>query len=223
VALLERVATLIKANLNDLIDKAENPEKLLKQLLLDMQNQFMQVKTQVAMAIADQHLLEKKQFENLELQREWVRKAELALYKHDEDLARIGLERSITYETAARNFAQQLQDQSHQVQLLREAMHRLEQKMTETKSKVELLIAQHRRARLALKTGTASMQEFQTDAQFERLQAKVSEADALGMGTLAVAQSDPERRLTAMDKADQVDRLLEDLKRKTPRALGPAS
>ena len=54
--LLDRVTTLIKANLNDLIDKAEDPEKLLKQLLLDMQNQFMQVKTQVAIAIADQHL-----------------------------------------------------------------------------------------------------------------------------------------------------------------------
>ena len=72
--LLDRVTTLIKANLNDLVDKAENPEKLLKQLLLDMQNQFMQVKTQVAIAIADQHLLEKKQHENLEAQKEWMRK-----------------------------------------------------------------------------------------------------------------------------------------------------
>lgn len=57
--LIDRVMTLIKANVNDLVEKAEDPEKLLKQLLLDMQNQFMQVKTQVAIAIADQHLLEK--------------------------------------------------------------------------------------------------------------------------------------------------------------------
>ena len=56
MALLDRVATLVRANINDLIDKAEDPEKLLKQLLLDMQNQFMQVKTQVAIAIAGQHL-----------------------------------------------------------------------------------------------------------------------------------------------------------------------
>ena len=61
MALLERVAMLIKADLNDLIDKAEEPEKLLKQLLLDMQNQYMQLKTQVAMAAADQYLLEQKQ------------------------------------------------------------------------------------------------------------------------------------------------------------------
>jgi phage shock protein A len=141
MALLERVATLIKANLNDLVDKAEDPEKLLKQLLLDMQNQFMQVKTQVAIAIADQHLVEKKQAESLNLQQEWLRKAELAVHKNEEDLARVALERSITYENAAKNFTQQIEDQSHQVQLLRDALHRLEQKITETRSKTDLLIA----------------------------------------------------------------------------------
>ena len=57
MALLERVATLVRANLNDLIDKAEDPEKMIKQVILDMQNQLLQVKTQVAIAIADQHLL----------------------------------------------------------------------------------------------------------------------------------------------------------------------
>ena len=66
MALLERVSTLIRANLNDLIDKAEDPEKMIKQVILDMQNQLMQVKTQVAIAIADQHVLEKKQKENAE-------------------------------------------------------------------------------------------------------------------------------------------------------------
>ena len=63
MALLERVSTLVRANLNDLIDKAEEPEKMIKQVILDMQNQLLQVKTQVAIAIADQHLLEKKQKE----------------------------------------------------------------------------------------------------------------------------------------------------------------
>ena len=57
MALLERVATLVRANLNDIIDKAEEPEKMIKQVILDMQNQLLQVKTQVAIAIADQHLL----------------------------------------------------------------------------------------------------------------------------------------------------------------------
>ena len=60
MALLERVTTLVRANLNDLIDKAEDPEKMIKQVILDMQNQLMQVKTQVAIAIAGQHMLMQK-------------------------------------------------------------------------------------------------------------------------------------------------------------------
>ena len=96
MALLERVATLVRANLNDLIDQAEDPEKMIKQVILDMQNQLMQVKTQVAIAMADQHLLEKKQKENEDKAAEWMRKAELAVDKEQDDLARAALERSMS-------------------------------------------------------------------------------------------------------------------------------
>ena len=97
MALLERVSTLVRANLNDLIDKAEHPEKMIKQVILDMQNQLLQVKTQVAIAIADQHLLEKKQKENEDKVAEWMRKAELSVDKKQDDLARASLERVESY------------------------------------------------------------------------------------------------------------------------------
>lgn len=223
MALLDRVATLIKANLNDLVDKAEDPEKLLKQLLLDMQNQFMQVKTQVAIAIADQHLLEKKQKESVDAQKDWLRKAELAVSKNEESLARIALERSLTYEEAARNFAEQIGDQAHQVQTLRDALHRLEQKMTETKAKTEILIAQHRRARLAVRAGATTVKVFDHDAAFDRLQMKVSEADALGHGHLAAGEPNAEQRLLALEKSDQVDRLLADIKHRLPAPSEPGA
>ena len=218
--LLDRVTTLIRANLNDLVEKAEEPEKLLKQLLLDMQNQFMQVKTQVAIAIADQHLLEKKQRENLDAQKEWLRKAELAVQKNQEDLARIALGRSLTYEEAAKNFGQQIEDQSHQVQTLRDALHRLEQKMTETRTRTELLIAQHRRARLAVRAGSATFKEFEHDAAFDRVKSKVMETEALGHGQMAAGEPDTEKRLAALEKSDQVDRLLADLKAKSTATHG---
>jgi phage shock protein A len=213
--LLDRVTSLIRANLNDLVDKAENPEKLLKQLLLDMQNQFMQVKTQVAIAIAHRHLLEKKYKENLDAQTEWIRKAELAVGKNQEDLARVALERSLTHENAARNFIQQIEDQKHQVQSLRDALDRLEQKMMETKAKTELLIAQHRRARLSIRNGDSSLKELETDAAFDRLRMKVGETEALGHGHMSLNESNAEKRLEALEKSDQVDRLLADLKGRT--------
>ncbi len=213
MALLDRVTTLIRANLNDLVDKAENPEKLLKQLLLDMQNQFMQLKTQVAIAIADGQLLNKKHRENLDAQAEWVRKAELALSKNEEDLARIALERSITYENAATNFLQQMEDQAHQVNSLRDALHHLEGKITETKAKGDLLLAQHRRARLAVQTGVTSLKTFEQDAAFDRLKDKVNGIEALGEGhTIAARELDTDGRLNQLEKTDQVDRMLAELK-----------
>src|SRR5205823_13790481 len=98
MALLERVSTLVRANLNDLVDKAEDPEKMIKQVILDMENQLLQVKTQVAIAIADQHLLEKRLKDNDDKHADWVRRAELAVDKKDDQLARAALERSMSYQ-----------------------------------------------------------------------------------------------------------------------------
>ena len=102
MAVLERVATLVRANLNDLIDRAEDPEKMIKQVILDMENQLLQVKTQVAISMADQHLLQKKQTEQEDKAAEWMRKAELAVDKEQDDLARAALERYQSFTQAGR-------------------------------------------------------------------------------------------------------------------------
>ena len=215
MALLERVATLIKADLNDLIDKAEDPEKLLKQLLLDMQNQYMQLKTQVAMAVAEQHVLERQRNERLAAQKDWVDKADLALRKSDEQLARAALERSLVYESAAKDFGQHMQEEARLTLLLRDSLHRLEQKMAETKARAELLIAQHRRARLTARTGLISAAEIEHDAVVERLRWKIAESDVAGQAQLAAAtEPATEVKLADLEREDRVNRLLEDLKAK---------
>src|SRR5664279_3580948 len=111
MALLERVATLVRANLNDLVDKAEDPEKMIKQVILDMQNQLLQVKTQVAISIADQHVLERKLKENEDNEQQWLRRAELAVDKKDESLARAAVERSMSYKSMTEGFQQLVEDQ----------------------------------------------------------------------------------------------------------------
>lgn len=214
MTLWERVTMLIKADVNALIEKAENPETVLKQLLLDMQNQYIQVKTHVAIAAAHQHLLERKQKENLEAQNEWLSKAELALRKGDEKLARLALERSLTYETAAKNFSQQMHGQAHQLLSLRDSLRRLEQKMTETKAEAELLLAQHRRARLAAQSGVSGIAELKQDAAFERLSSKVAESEALAEGQLAVGDRNAEQKLAELELEDRVNQLLAELKAK---------
>ena len=145
MALLERVSTLLRANINDVLSKAEDPEKLARQLLLDMENQLMQVKTQVAIAIADQHLLLKKKTAQDDLVAQWNRKAEYAVAKHQDDLARAAIERSLLHQRMAEGLAEQHVDQTAETETLRAAYTRLQQKLTETQARVELLSHQLRR------------------------------------------------------------------------------
>ena len=216
MSLMERVSTLIRANLNDLIDKAENPEKLIKQVILDMENQLLQVKTQVAIAIADQHLLEKKQKENEEKVAEWMRKAELAVDKKEDDLARAALQRVESYRELRDNFAQQITDQKAQVENLKTALRQLEQKLNEAETKADLLIAQQRRARAVSKASDArmAMGDNSKAAAFDRMKRKVAHSQAVGQAKSELAADDVEGRLAALEKADRIEQLLADLKTK---------
>jgi phage shock protein A len=217
MALLERVATLVRANINDLVDKAEDPEKMIKQVILDMENQLLQVKTQVAISIADQHVIEKKLKENEENERQWVRRAEMAIDKKDEALARAALERSMSYKSMAASFQQQVEDQRTQVENLKSALLKLQQKLAEASSKKDVLIAQHRRSR-ALGKATdagAAIGDDSNGAAFERMKNKVrhSEATAQARAEL-VADDDVESKFEALEKQGEIDRLLADLKAK---------
>jgi len=216
MALLERVATLVRANLNDIIDKAEEPEKMIKQVILDMQNQLLQVKTQVAIAIADQHLLEKKRKENQEKSADWTRKAELAVDKKEDDLARAAIERSLSYRSLAENFADQVADQTVQVENLKSALRKLEQKLAEAQAKSDVLIAQHRRARALNKAGDARMAigNASSGEAFDRMKGKVQRSEALSQAKAELTGDSIEDRLASLEKEDEVTRLLAELKAK---------
>jgi phage shock protein A len=217
MALLERVSTLVRANLNDLIDKAEHPEKMIKQVILDMQNQLLQVKTQVAIAIADQHLLEKKQKENEDKVAEWMRKAELSVDKKQDDLARASLQRVESYRDLSENFTQQVSDQKAQVENLKSALRQLEQKLAEAQGKADLLIAQHRRARAVGKATDAQFvlgNNAKPGAAFDRMKRKVAHAEAVSDAKAEIAGANIEERLAALEKEDRIEQLLAELKTK---------
>ena len=216
MALLERVSTLVRANLNDLIDQAEDPEKMIKQVILDMQNQLLQVKTQVAIAIADQHLLEKKKQENDDKVNEWMRKAELAVDKKQDDLARAALLRVESYREMSDGFTQQVEDQKAQVENLKSALRKLEQKLAEANTKVDLLIAQHRRARAVSRAGEAhsGMSANAKSATFDRMKRKVAREEAVGQAKADLLADDVEDRLAALEKEDRIEQLLTELKTK---------
>lgn len=216
MGLLERVSTLIRANLNDMIDKAEDPEKLIKQVILDMDNQYLQVKTQVAVSIADQHMLEKKFKENDEAGREWMRKAELAVEKQHDDLARAALDRYQTSQKLALSYREQVDDQKLQVDTLKGALLKLEQKLAEAKAKRDLFLARHRRSVALGKAARAqsALGDHSHSAQFDRLQERVNHTEAVASAQVELLDENVADRLTRLDRDTEVERLLADLKSK---------
>jgi phage shock protein A len=214
MALLERVSTLLRANLNDLIEKAEDPERLLKQLVLDMENQLLQVKTQVAIAIADQHLLEKKRLEHEHQAAEWNRKAELAVGKGLDDMARGALERSLSFDRLTTSFASQAEDQRIEADTLRQTLRKLEQKLSETRAQCEMLMAEHRRAKIV---GRAAQAQQHVGVAQEnvlgRMKSRVMQSSAENAATSEIlAPESLEDKFRNLEESEQVELLLGKLK-----------
>jgi len=214
MGLMDRVSTLLRANLNDLIDRAEDPSKMIKQVILDMENQLLQVKTQVAISIADQHMLEKKQKENEAKAAEWMRKAELAVDRGQDDLARAALERHKSCERTTESFREQIVDQRAQVETLKSALNKLEQKLSEAHAKSDMLLAQHRRARALGKASDARMaigsgSHIRT---FDRMKDKVIRDEAVSQAKSELAGDNLDDRFAQLERDDEVDKALAELK-----------
>lgn len=214
MALLERVSTLLRANLNDLVEKAEDPERLLKQIVLDMENQLMQVKTQVAIAIADEHLLGKKRAEHVEQAADWRRKAELAVEKGHDDLARAALERALSHDQLVTGFTTQAEDQKHEADNLRQALHKLDQKLSETRARCEMLMAEHRRAKVVGRaTKARQIVGNSQEHALGRMQTKVHVQSAQNAAASEVlAPESLEDRFQALESEDKVEVLLREIK-----------
>ena len=214
MALLERVSTLLRANLNDLVEKAEDPERMLKQIVLDMENQIMQVKTQVAVAVADEHLLAKKRAEHEGQAAEWRRKAELAVDKDRDDLARAALERALSHEQLVAGFAAQAEDQKHEADNLRQALRKLEQKLSETRAHSEMLIAEHRRAKVVGRaTKARQIVGSNQESAIHRMKTKVTVKTAENAAASEILSPESlEDSFRALESSDKVEVLLKEIK-----------
>jgi len=174
------------------------------------------VKTQAAIAMADQHVLERRHKETVDEEAEWMRKADLAVGKQQDGLARAALERALSSKQVAAAFGQQVADQKIEVENLRSALSKLEQKLSEAESKSEMLIAQHRRAKVLSRSSDARMNidDKAKLATFDRMKTKVQRAEAVGHAKSQMAGDDIEDKLAALEKDDQVEQLLAQLKTK---------
>ena len=110
MGLFDRIGRVVKSNLNDMVSKAEDPEKMLEQAILEMQEDLVQLRQGVAQAIATQKRSEQQYNQSQNEANKWQRNAQLALQKGDENLARQALERKKTFAETANTLRTQLWD-----------------------------------------------------------------------------------------------------------------
>jgi len=184
MGIFSRLGTLIKSNINDLITKAEDPEKMLSQVLLEMQQQLVEAKKAVAVAIADEKKLQKQYTAETDKSKEWERKAMVAVRAGDDNLARQALARKGEHETIATQFQQQWISQKQAVEKLKDALRLLNNKIEEAKRKKNILIARKKRAEAQQQIantmqGLGDTSAFDTfDRMAERIQLMEAEAEA---------------------------------------------
>jgi phage shock protein A len=222
MGLFSRLKTLISSNVNDLINKAENPEKMLNQLLIDMNTQLIESKKAVAMAIADEKKLERETANQESQAQDWEKKAMLAVRSGKDDLAREALLRKQEHDNAAAEYRKQWEAQLAAVDKLKSSLRELQNKIDEAQRKKNLLIARAKRAEAQQKiqstmsSVTGNRSAF--DA-FDRIAQKVDQMEAQADAAKELddlsANNDLEKKFKELEKSDgSADMLLLELKEK---------
>jgi phage shock protein A len=228
MGIMDRVATVVRSNLNHLINKAEDPEKMLDQILIQMRQQLMEAKREVAVAIADEKRLGTQLEAELEQVREWERRATMAVQKGEDDLAREALRRKSDHEQIAIGYKKQWDAQKASTENLKNTLRGLSQKIEEAGRKKNLLVARQKRAEAQkhiheVMTGLSDTSAFES---FDRMAAKVEQVEA--QASAAVELSDDlsgdtmEQRFRALESSTDVEQELHALKAKVQKELPPA-
>ena len=222
MGILDRIRTVLKSNINALISKAENPEKMLNQLLIDMNENLLEAKKQVAMSIADEKKLERQALENKAQADDWEKKAMLAVKAGKDDLAKEALVRKQEYDGYAASFQKEFESQHAAVEQLKDALRQLQSKIEEAGRKKNLLIARAKRAEaqkqiqqtMGSLSGTSSFDTF--DRMTQKVDQIEAEAEALKeIGSVGSEDQKLEDKFKELEASDtSSDKLLEDLKAK---------
>jgi phage shock protein A len=221
--LLERVFTLLRANLNSVAEKADDPEKALRQLQLDMRNQLVQVKTQVATAITASRKMQARADEKKVEADTWYKRAEQALARNNEATAREALTRYNDLVKLAQRYQQQQQEQEQLVTTMRNALRQLENKIAEVETTIDVLVARKRNALLQQRVyDTLSKSGTQGDRErANRAQDVVMEAEARARAMADLHNRDLDVQLDQLSRKQDIEQQLRDLKARQQMSKQP--
>lgn len=207
MGLIDRIMRLIRANLNSLVVGAEDPEKILEQTVLEMQNHLVQLRQAVAQAIATQKRTERQMVNAQSTSQEWYKRAQLALQQGNESLAREALTKRQAYQETSSTLATQIQQQNAVVAKLKQDMRTLELKMTEAKTKKDMYIARARSAEASYKLQellgvTSSVDDIKA---FERMEEKVLRIEAQTEAISTTSTEDLRHQFASLEAGNNVD------------------
>lgn len=212
----DRLGRLVRANANAALSAAEDPVKILDQSVADMQADLVKLRQAVATAIASQKRIQNQADQADAQAKTWYERAELAVKKGEEDLAREALGRRKTCQDTATALQGQLQSQCGQVDQLKKSLVQLESKIAEAKTKKDMLKAraQAAQAQEQLQSAVGNLGTNSAMAAFEQMEEKVQALEARSQAAAELAGADLESQFAALEGAPEVDSELEALKGK---------
>lgn len=208
MGIVNRLGTLFKSNVNDMIDKAEDPEKMLNQMLIDMNEQYNKAKSSVASAIADEKQLKKSLDEEEAKAADWAKKAELAVEKGDDNLAIAALGRKKEHEDLAAQYRVQWEAQKAATDDLKASLRDLNNKIEEATRKKGILIARQKRAEAqkSIQKTMTGLNDRSAFDSFSRMSAKVDAMENKAMAEAelnkAMAGDDLDQQFKDLEKND---------------------
>ncbi|MCC5634537.1 PspA/IM30 family protein [Nostoc sp. CHAB 5844] len=205
--LIKRILRVIRANLNSLIGSAEDPEKILSQAVAEMQENLVRLRQGVAQAIATQKRTERQAMAAASTAEEWYRRAQLALEKGNESLAREALTKRRAYQETATALSNQIGQQTEIVERLKNDMRSLETKISEAKTKKDMYIARARSAEASyrLQEMLSGVSANSSLNAFERMEEKVFQIETKSEAIAQLNTDDLQKQFASLESANSID------------------
>lgn len=220
MGILSRFINVLRSNISSALDKAEDPEKMLNQMLTDMEEQKRQMKTQVAHVLADQKRLERELAKEQQEAEKWEQNAIKAVQNDEDELAKKALIRKKEYEKRAKDYEQQLAIHMKNTETLRQTYQNLEDKIEEIRRKKGVLVAKQKSAEaqqsiFATLEGIDNKSAIET---IERMENKVEEMEDRSQAYIELSNEDGkdslEKEIDSLEGGTDVDVELLELKKR---------
>jgi phage shock protein A len=216
MSIFSRVRDLMSANINAMLDSAEDPEKMADEYLRQLNNELYEAKTSVASAMADALKLNTKETQYAAETEQWSSKAEAALRANDENLAKAALSRKVQASKLAQQYKEQSDQQDSQVEQLQAALVQLETRISETRAKKELIVAKKNRAQTqeAIQRTVRGLGNISAMDKLDQLEERVDDRLAQAEAMAKLEEGTLESKFRDLEKDQEVDAELAELKRK---------